>query len=70
MEIKNHYHKCLSFVIDDIGFSIAGGEVKTVEEELGRKLLGNVWIKEVKIKEVEIKVKRSRSRRKLRKTKK
>jgi len=50
MRIKNNYHKRLSFEFESPygPFSIGPGEEKEVSEEMGRKLLNNYWIKEIK----------------------
>jgi len=50
MRIKNNYHKRLSFEFENpyMTFSIGPGEEKEVSEELGKRLLGNYWIEEIK----------------------
>lgn len=59
MKIKNTYHKRLSFEFDDLGpFSIDTNEEKNVEEKLGKRLIMNSWIKEIK--KIEEKVSKGR----------
>ena len=48
MKIQNKYHKKLGFEVDGKPFGIEANEIKTVGEELGRKLLKNYWIEEIK----------------------
>ena len=63
MRIKNNYHKKLSFEFENpyMTFSIGPGEEKEVSEELGRRLLDNYWIEEIKVKTPR-KTRRKRSR--------
>jgi len=48
MKIQNKYHKKLGFEVNGKPFGIEANETKIVEEELGRKLLKNYWIEEIK----------------------
>lgn len=50
MKIRNNYHSNLSF--PDVLISIGPGEIKEVDDKIGKKMLQNVWIKEV----IEIKI--------------
>lgn len=48
-QIKNNYHKHLSFVLEEFGhFGIKANERKKVSNELASVLLENVWITEEK----------------------
>ncbi|MHA1329840.1 MAG: hypothetical protein ACTSR2_02070 [Candidatus Hodarchaeales archaeon] len=68
MLIKNKYHKKLAFVIQGQPFGIEAGEVKKVDDAIGRELIKNVWIIEIKEdneekpKEIISKYKRSKSK--------
>ena len=48
MEIINRYHKKLAFNINGKAFGIDTKEIKKVDDELGRELIKNYWIEEIK----------------------
>lgn len=48
MVIKNRYHKKLAFDINGKTFGIDAYEIKKVDDTLGRELIKNFWIEEVK----------------------
>lgn len=48
MKVINNYHKRLAFNIDGKAFGIDINEVKVVDDKLGRELIKNFWIDEVK----------------------
>ena len=48
MIVRNNYHKALSFEsVLGTPFSMEGYEVRTVDADIGLKLLKNVWVSEV-----------------------
>lgn len=48
MRVRNTYHKKLAFNIDGKPFGIEANEIKEVDEKLGKELLNNYWIEEIK----------------------
>ena len=49
MKVKNTYHKRFSVEFDELGgFSIGPQEEKIVSDILGKRLILNNWIKEIK----------------------
>lgn len=66
MKIKllNTYHKRLSFDEEFFAFSIDANEIKEIEIDIAKKVLKNMWIKEVKIKQTKKKKRSTKQRNK------